>query len=68
MGEMETKRKKKMGRPPKPAGERRVHSWTLAMTRGELRRLKAEAKRQGVSPSVLLLRPWREKWDSERED
>lgn len=50
-----------MGRPPKPASERRSAVMHLRVTRAELRTLRAEAKRRGVSVADLLMGPWRSK-------
>jgi hypothetical protein len=33
----------------------------LRLTKPELKRLRAEAKRSGITVSDLLMRPWREK-------
>ena len=55
-----SKKRKKMGRPPLPENKRRGASITLRVTARERARLKAEAKRQGVSVSDVLMRPWRE--------
>ena len=56
---MENK-KKKMGRPPKPATEKCGRLVCAKVTDAEFRALRAEAKRLGISLSALLMRPWRE--------
>ena len=57
---MEAKRaKKKMGRPPKPPGEKYSEIVTVKMTKAERKRIKAEMKRTGLSLSAVLMRPWR---------
>jgi len=59
---MVMKTKTKMGRPPKPAGERLGEPITVRVTKAERAALEAEAKRLGVSLSALLMLPWREQW------
>jgi len=54
------KKRKKMGRPALPPEERRAEIIGLRVTARERARLKADAKRQGVSVPDLLMRPWRE--------
>jgi len=49
-----------MGRPPLPKGTARELHVTVRLNAQELRRLKDEAKRRGVSVSELLMKPWRE--------
>ena len=49
-----------MGRPPFPKGTARQEIISLRVSEKERVRLKAEAKRQGVSLSELIMRPWRE--------
>ena len=57
---MEAKKpKKKMGRPPKPPGEKYSEIVTVKMTKAERKRIKAEMKRAGLSLSAVLMRPWR---------
>jgi len=53
------KTKKRMGRPPKPPGEKYSEIVTVKMTKAERRRIKAEMKRTGLSLSGVLMRPWR---------
>ena len=50
---------RRTGRPPKPREEKQSEIIGVCMTPGERKRLKAEAKRLGVSLSALLMRPWR---------
>lgn len=52
-------KKARMGRPPFPKGTARSLHVTVRLTARELRRLRAEARRRGVSVSELLMRPWR---------
>ncbi|GAJ12290.1 unnamed protein product, partial [marine sediment metagenome] len=44
-----SKRKKKMGRPPKPAGEKYARTVCLKVREAERRMLRAEARRLGIS-------------------
>ena len=55
------KLRKKMGRPPKAAGEKQSERVVMRVTKAEKQRLKAEARKKGLSISGLLLRSWREK-------
>jgi len=55
------KTKKKMGRPPKPAGEKLGEPITVRVTKAERVVLEAEAKRLGISLSALMMEPWRER-------
>ena len=57
---MAKKRKAKMGRPPIPASELRSVLVAVRMTRAERARIRAEARRQGVTVTDLLMRGWRE--------
>ena len=49
-----------MGRPPKPRSQVLSVNVGVRVTRAEYARLKAEAMRQGVTVSNLLMRPFRE--------
>lgn len=53
------KGKARMGRPPKAPEDRRSINASVRVTRAEYERLLAEAERQGVTLSGLLMRPWR---------
>ena len=57
---MNARPRKRMGRPPLPKGTARELHVTVRLNAQELRRLKDEAKRRGVSVSELLMKPWRE--------
>lgn len=48
-----------MGRPPLPPSERQARIVSVRVTEAELKMLRAEAKRRGVTVSALLLGPWR---------
>lgn len=52
-------RKKRMGRPPKAAAEKRSEQVNVRVTKAERARLETEAKRLGISLSVLLMYSWR---------
>ena len=56
---MKAKKRKRMGRPPLPKGKARTLHVTVRLNAEELRRLKATAKRRGVSVSELLMESWR---------
>ena len=53
------KKKRKAGRPPKPKMQKWRERFFVNMTTAERKMLKAAARREGVSVSVLLMRPWR---------
>jgi len=53
------KKAKKRGRPPVPAKEKARRFLSLRVTDDQLKAIQAEAKRQGVTVSDLLLKPWR---------
>lgn len=53
--------KKRLGRPPKAPSERRGVTITMRLTEDELARVRAAAKREGVTVTELLLRPWQKK-------
>jgi hypothetical protein len=55
-----SKKKVRMGRPPMPSTKRRARIIGVRVTVAELGALRAEAKRQGLSLTNLLLKPWRE--------
>jgi predicted HicB family RNase H-like nuclease len=48
----------KMGRPPKPENKKKNARIDLRVTKTELRKLRAEARKRGISLTELLLRPW----------
>ena len=57
---MNTKRKRKrMGRPPLPAGMVKSVRLCIRTTPAEYKRLRAEARRQGTTVAELLMLPWR---------
>jgi len=56
---MTPKPKKKMGRPPIPAADRRTEFYMVRMTPTERRTIETEAKNRGVSVAGLLMAPWR---------
>jgi len=53
------KRKKRMGRPPKKAGERLSEIVTLRMTPAEHKKLMEDARESGLSVSAYLQACWR---------
>ena len=53
------KRKSKMGRPAKPAAQRRSRFLSIRLTRQERAQVEAAAKKQGLSMGDLLMSPWR---------
>ena len=53
------KAKTKMGRPPKPPGEKQSACIMVRVTPAERKELEAEAKRRGVSLSALLMEAWK---------
>lgn len=55
------KRKKKMGRPPKPPAEKFSKRVRVNLRPREYETLKREAERQGISMAELLARLWRER-------
>ena len=58
-----SKRKTKMGRPPKPPEKKQGSRVIVNMTRAEKRKLEKQAAGAGVSLSAYLLQCWREKGD-----
>jgi len=58
---MTKKGKKRMGRPPKPAGEKRGKNVTVYLTEEEKERLEALAQKKGVPLAILIMEPWRTK-------
>lgn len=50
---------RRMGRPPLSAKKKRSRGITVRMTPDEHERLQAEARKQGLTVSELLMRPWR---------
>ena len=57
--------KKKMGRPPVPAGKRIDVQVSVAMTAAERERIRGAARERGLTMSQLLMRPWRRKGDTQ---
>jgi predicted HicB family RNase H-like nuclease len=53
------KSKKRMGRPPKKAGERLSEIVTLRMTPAEHKKLMEDARESGLSVSAYLQACWR---------
>ena len=53
--------KNRMGRPPKPAAQRRGAVVNVRMTEAERAVLEREAKKTGCTMSEVLMRPWRKK-------
>jgi hypothetical protein len=49
----------RMGRPPKPASERLTKQVNVMLTKAEWRALLAVARKEGLTLSGLLMRPWR---------
>jgi hypothetical protein len=52
------------GRPPKPQAERLSEQVMVYMTSVERQRLEEIARREKVSVSSLLMRPWRKEKDN----
>ncbi len=50
---------KRLGRPPKPHGEKYGKMVSFKVTEAELKRLTTEARRRGISLSALMMEPWR---------
>jgi len=46
-------KKRKAGRPPKPASERRVHRCVIKLTLAQLQALRREAKELGLPVAIL---------------
>ena len=58
------KRKAKMGRPPWISPElKRTRILRVRLTEAEFQKLMAEARRTGLPVSVLMMTPWRDKWE-----
>lgn len=55
---MKTK-KARMGRPPKPPGEKQSVKVTVKLTPGERRRLDAEARKAGAPLATYIMAPHR---------
>jgi hypothetical protein len=53
--------KLRTGRPRKPPREKQSERVMVYLTKTERRRLEELAKREGLSLSSLIMRPWREK-------
>jgi len=51
---MSGKKKRKMGRPPKPPAEKMSHRVCVRLTPEQYRRLLDQAKKAGVSISVFI--------------
>lgn len=60
-GNMDKKKRSRMGRPCLPPDDRRSVHVSVRLTEAELGRLKVLAREHGVTVSDLLMRPWREK-------
>ena len=58
-----SKRKTKMGRPPKPPEKKQSGRVVVNMTNVEKQKLEKQAARAGVSLSAYLLQCWRQKGD-----
>ena len=54
------KPKSKMGRPPLPRGTQKAIRLSVRVTEAERAILDAEAKKQGITISDLLMQVWRE--------
>lgn len=59
MGKKRRKKKTKVGRPPKPPGEKYGEIICLKVTRAEKAMLKREARKRGISLGALLMSRWR---------
>jgi len=59
---MNTKRKPKtkMGRPPLPRGTQKAIRLSVRVTEAERAMLDAQANKQGITISDLLMGPWRD--------
>jgi len=55
----ESKSKKRMGRPPLPSRAKRSARINVRLRPDELRALKAQAARDGITMSDVLLTAWR---------
>ena len=53
------RKRKKMGRPPRPPAEKQGERITVYLTKAERKRLEALAKVEGLSLASLVMRPWR---------
>ena len=53
------KKKKRMGRPPKPATKKYSEIVCIKMTKAERAMLAREAKKRGITVSALLMLQWR---------
>ena len=56
---MSKKRKARMGRPPMEPEQRRSAFLNVRMTRAERAAIQAEADRLAITPTDVLMRPWR---------
>ena len=56
---MGKKRKARMGRPPMNSEHRRSASLHVRMTQAERAAIEAEADRLAITPTDVLMRPWR---------
>ena len=54
------KPKTRMGRPPLPAALQRTEQLNVRATKAERKMLEAEAKKQGITISDLLMQVWRD--------
>lgn len=51
--------KRRTGRPPLPASQKKGRFVQVRVTEAQLRQLKSEARRRGCTVADLLLGPWR---------
>ena len=56
---MVTKRKARMGRPPKGPQEKQVHRVGVNLTRAERAEFTTQAQAEGLSLSAFFVRCWR---------
>jgi len=54
------RKRARMGRPPKPKADKQSCQVSVKLTPGELRRLRSEAKRAGMSLAGWIMKPHRE--------
>ena len=52
--------RRRTGRPPKAKAEKQSEPLMVRVTPVERKRLEKLAKKEGVSLSVLIMRPWRD--------
>lgn len=56
---LQREKRSRMGRPPKRSFEKKNRQVSIAMTSAEMKLIRAEAEKAGMSISELLMRPWR---------